>query len=484
MQIEEKIQVYNSLNGEMEEFESIRPGEVFMYVCGVTVYDECHIGHARVYVVFDVIRRYLQECGYDVTHIQNFTDIDDKIIDRADEEERDYSEVASEYTAKYFEVMDRLNVQRANFYPTVSGHIGEIIEFVKNLIEKDYAYEVEGDVYFSVEKFEGYGDLSGQDIEEMKEGSRIEVDSRKKYALDFALWKSSPPEKPGWDSPWGRGRPGWHIECSVMSQCHLAASLDIHGGGRDLIFPHHENERAQSEAHSNQPLARYWLHNGFVTIDEEKMSKSLGNFYTLRELYEKYDPQVIRYFILSRQYRSPINFSFDRLDEAASALEGLRNLYRRLKVAESWAGGSEVKELETPDLETVKKQFKESMNNDFNTAGALGTLQKWAGEWNKALSKSERKDRLHRNVLRSISFARGWLEKSLRDILGLSLEAEATSQSDGRESELVELMLEFRKWARENDNYELADKIRDSLGRVGIEIQDTPRGARWEWSRG
>ncbi|MFP4687664.1 MAG: cysteine--tRNA ligase [bacterium] len=481
MAIDEQIKVFNSLSGQLEVFEPLTPGQVTMYVCGVTVYDECHVGHARVYIVFDVIRRYFEYCGYRVTHIQNFTDIDDKIIDRASEEEKSFSDIATKYTEKYFEVMDRLNIRRADFYPTVSGHINEIIEFVRDLIEKGYAYRVEGDVFFSIEKFEDYGKLSGQDIEEMREGSRVAVDTRKKSPLDFALWKSSPADQPGWDSPWGRGRPGWHIECSVMSQCHLGETLDIHGGGRDLIFPHHENELAQSEAHSDHPLARYWLHNGFVTIDQEKMSKSLGNFFTLRELYEKYSPQVIRYFILSRHYRSPINFSFDRLEEAAAALAGLRNLYKRLKIAESWSGGSEIREQKTPELQDAIDEFKKAMNSDFNTAAALGVLQKWAGEWNSLLSELEKQDKLHRKTQQAISFARGWLQESCEQILGLSLQDDDGSKTSDVESRLVELLLQIRKRARDEGNYSLGDQIRDSLQQLGIEIQDTPKGTRWEW---
>ncbi|MGM0381162.1 MAG: cysteine--tRNA ligase [bacterium] len=477
------IYIHNTETGKLEEFEPQEDDEVKMYACGVTVYDDCHVGHGRAYVVFDTIRRYLEYRGYEVKYVQNFTDIDDKIINRARELEIDFGRLAQEYTGKYFSVMDRLNIKRADVYPSVTGHIDEIIEHVAGLIEKGYAYEVDGDVYFNVDKFEEYGRLSGQDPEEMEEGSRVEAEANKKSPLDFALWKKSGDDEPGWESPWGVGRPGWHIECSVMSQCHLGESLDIHGGGRDLIFPHHENEVAQSEALTGQPLARFWVHNGFVTIDEDKMSKSAGNFYTLEELFEKFDPMVIRYFILSRHYRSPIDFSFDRLEEAAGALGRLQNLYEKLKQAEGWLAGGEESSIAAPELEECRREFFDAMDQDFNSAGALGSIQKWSRQWNEVLAEWEKQERLDRKQQEKISRARRWLQIAAEEILGLNLEKREKTSADsaGIEEELVNLAVNLRDELRENELYELADEVRDKLLETGIELQDTPRGTKWNY---
>ncbi len=479
----EDIYVHNTETGKLEKFEPQTEGVVKMYACGVTVYDDCHLGHGRAYVVFDTIRRYLEYRGYEVKFVQNFTDIDDKIIDRAREIDVEFGELVREYTGKYFSVMDSLNIKRADLYPSVTGHIEEIIEHVSKLIDKGYAYEVEGDVYFSVDQFEDYGRLSGQDPDEMQEGARVKAEENKKSPLDFALWKNSEAGEPGWESPWGRGRPGWHIECSAMSQCHLGESLDIHGGGQDLIFPHHENEIAQSEARTEQPFVRYWIHNGFVTIDEDKMSKSTGNFYTLEELYEKFDPVALRYFILTRQYRSPIDFSFERLEEAGRALERLQNLYSKLREAEGWLAGGEKSPPETPELAGCREEFMEAMNRDFNTASALGALQKWARSWNSVLTEWEKQNRLHRNQLEQISRARRWLEVAAGEILGLKLKKPAATGGDSpdREQELIEMAIELRDDLRDREEYELADRIREQLLKAEIELKDTPRGTRWDY---
>ena len=479
----EDLHIHNTETDQLEKFEPQTEGKVRMYACGVTVYDDCHLGHGRAYVVFDTVRRYLEYCGYDVRYVQNFTDIDDKIIERARELDMDYGELAREYTAKYFAVMDSLNVKRADIYPSVTGHIPEIIDHVQALVEKGYAYAVEGDVYFAVEKFEEYGRLSGQDPNAMKEGTRVETEKNKKSPLDFALWKKSGEDEPGWESPWGRGRPGWHIECSVMSQCHLGETLDIHGGGRDLVFPHHENEVAQAEARTDRSFVRFWIHNGFVTIDEDKMSKSTGNFYTLEELYEKFDPMTLRYFILTRQYRSPIDFSFDRLEEAGQALERLRNLYQKLRQAEAWPAGGEQSPPAPPDLPACREEFFSAMNRDFNSASALGTLQKWARKWNGTLGEWEKRNRIHRSQHEEISRARSWLEEAAGEILGLELVKSTPSggEAAGREKKLVEMAVELRDDLREKQEYELADGIRDRLLESGIELKDTPRGTEWEY---
>lgn len=472
------LELYNSLGRETQPFEPVEDGTVRMYVCGVTVYDDCHIGHGRAYVVFDVLRRFLEFEGFEVKHVQNFTDVEDKIIDRARKQDRETDAVAEEYTRAYFDVMDRLNILRADVYPTVTGHIDEIIEHVEGLLEKDMAYEVEGNVYFDVEAFEDYGKLSGQDPEEMQAGARVDVEEHKRSPLDFALWKDSEAGEPAWDSPWGSGRPGWHIECSVMSRTHLGDTLDIHGGGQDLIFPHHENEIAQTEGLTDQPMARFWVHNGFVTVDEEKMSKSEGNFYTLKELYEEFEPAVIRFFILTRHYRSPLDFSFERLQEAREALNRLRTLYRRLREAETWSCGRVETEGAPPDLEAVSEAFLDAMRSDLNTAKALGHLQEWVRDWNRVLETWEQRDKLHRRQQESISRARAWMERALGTILGVPLGAEETGSEtmDG----VVDACLAIREEARQQGHYEIADTIRERLEERGLRIEDTPRGPRWE----
>ena len=315
------MKIYNTLTGKKEEFIPLVPGKAGIYACGVTVYDRCHIGHARSAIVFDVIRRYLKYKGLNVTYVRNFTDIDDKIINRSNQEGIPWDAVAGKYTDEYYRDMDMLGVGRADIEPKATEYIPEMIDIVQGLIGKGYAYESDGSVYFAVDEFQGYGKLSKRDMEEMMAGARVEVDERKKNPLDFALWKKSKEGEPFWESPWGRGRPGWHIECSAMSVKHLGESFDIHGGGADLLFPHHENEIAQSEAFTGKPFAKYWVHNGFITINKEKMSKSLGNFFTIKEVLETFDPEVVRFFLLSTHYRSPIEFSDEQLREAESSLD-------------------------------------------------------------------------------------------------------------------------------------------------------------------
>lgn len=475
-----EIRVYNSSTEQMEKFEPQSPPEVKMYVCGPTVYDDCHVGHGRAYVSFDVIRRFLEYSGYQVKYVQNFTDIDDKIINRAAEEDKTFREVATENTRKYFEVMDKLNIRRADVHPTVTGHIPRIIEHVQGLLDEGRAYEVEGDVYYDVESFSDYGSLSGQDTEEMLEGERVEVEVNKKSPLDFALWKRVDSEEPGWDSPWGRGRPGWHIECSVMGRSHLGDTIDIHGGGRDLIFPHHENEIAQTTGLTGKECVRYWLHNGFVTIESEKMSKSLGNYYTLAEIFEKFSPPVVRYFILTRHYRNPINFSFERLKEAQQAFAGLRDFYRRLLTAESWNCGAESTGSAPPDLAEFREEFLNEMRSDFNTAGALGELQKWVKQWNSVLDDWSRRELLHRREQEAITAARSCFEEFTDQILGLNFSPRSKHKASGALDSLLDLLVDLRDQARENENYELADEIRDQLRENGYQLRDTPRGTEWK----
>ena len=326
------LKVYNTLTRQKEVFVPVEAGKVKMYVCGVTPYNHPHIGNARPFLTWDVIKRYLEHTGLKVQHIQNFTDVDDKIIKAANVEEVTWDVIANRYIASYFEVMDKLNIRRADMYPTVSDHMAEIIAIVEKLVAKGYAYIVDGDVYYSIEKFADYGKLSGRNIEDMQAGARVDVDERKNHPMDFALWKSAKPGEPAWKSPWGQGRPGWHIECSAMSLKYLGNNFDFHGGGSDLIFPHHENEIAQSEAfvEDEQPFVRYWLHNGFITVNEEKMSKSLDNFFLVKDILEHYSPDVVRFFVLSTHYRSPLDFSDERLSEAQRSLARLRTAVENL----------------------------------------------------------------------------------------------------------------------------------------------------------
>ncbi|MFB6345537.1 MAG: cysteine--tRNA ligase [bacterium] len=477
----DELRIYNSLGRETQTFQPLTDGKVNMYVCGVTVYDDCHVGHGRVYVTFDVVRRFLEHEGYDVNYVVNFTDLEDKIINRARELGEEITAITERYTQAYFDVMDQLNIRRADVHPTVTGHIPEIIEHVQGLIDRDMAYEVEGNVYYDVSEFEDYGKLYGQDPEEMESGSRVDVDERKKSPLDFALWKDSDEDEPSWESPWGEGRPGWHIECSVMSRTHLGDTLDIHGGGRDLIFPHHENEIAQTEGLTESPFSRYWMHNGFVTIDDEKMSKSEGNFYTLEEVFGKFNPEVIRYFYLTRHYRSPLNFSFDRIREAGEAFGALTRFRRRLLEAEGWASGGEKSGPDAPDLDSHRRAFLDSMREDFNTAEALGHVQNWMGEWNEVLNQWERKDALHRSEHEAITQARDWLRISLEDILGLDFDGQSESGAgDGDTEALMDLLVSLRDRAREQENYEMSDEIRDRLQDLGYKLEDSPRGTRWD----
>jgi cysteinyl-tRNA synthetase len=476
-----------------------------MYVCGVTVYDDCHVGHGRVYVTFDVVRRFLEFEGYDVKYVVNFTDIDDKIIDRAEEVDTTPAELSRDYTQAYFEVMDQLNIRRADVHPTVTGHVPKIIEHVQGLLEKDMAYEVDGDVYFDVEKFDDYGKLSGQNPGEMQSGSRVDVDDRKRSPLDFALWKSSEEGEPAWESPWGEGRPGWHIECSVMSRSHLGDTLDIHGGGRDLIFPHHENEVAQTEALTGKQFSRYWMHNGFVTIDDEKMSKSEGNFYTLKDIFydEGIPPRVVRYFYLTRHYRSPLNFSFDRLEEAKKALRRLDDFDERLREAEAWSTDATQYESEPPSLEETRQKFLAAMRDDFNTAEAIGHVQEWMREWNGTLDEWIKQDALDASQQSAITSARDWLEQAFGEILGIrlgnttdpitgkgrsdfvqgsaskgSLDAEEKEAPESDQEQLLaDRLRELRDRYRENNKYEVADKIRDVVEELGWGIEDSPKGS-------
>ncbi len=476
------IRVFNTLTRKKEEFVPLHPGKVGIYVCGVTPYNHPHIGNARPFVVWDTIHRFLEHEGYDVTHVQNFTDVDDKIIKAANKEGVTWDVIANRYIKAYFDVMDKLHVRRCHVYPRVSEHIPDIIATVQKLIDNGYGYVVDGDVYYRVEKFSHYGELSGRSLDDMMAGARVEVDERKENPMDFALWKSAKPGEPYWESPWGKGRPGWHIECSTMSTKYLGNSFDMHGGGSDLIFPHHENEIAQSEgATSVHPFVRYWVHNGFITINEEKMSKSLGNFFTVAEILEKYEPEVLRLFILNTHYRSPLDFSDARLEEAKRSLERLRtaqqNLLEIMKVitvgpdAESMALRQKVADL--------REAFLEAMRDDFNTSLAISYLFALAREINvyhQAIMNGSRKPdgKLMDQIIKT------W--KEMKSVIGILEDEPARSGEQGTEEDdsAIEAKIAERQEARKKKDFARADAIRDELAKQGIILEDTPQGVRWK----
>ncbi|HHW56854.1 MAG TPA: cysteine--tRNA ligase [Clostridia bacterium] len=464
------MKLYNTLSRTKEEFQPLNDKIVNMYVCGPTVYNYIHIGNARAFIVFDTVRRYLEYKGYKVNYIQNFTDIDDKIIKRAQEENTTAKEIAEKYIKEYFKDADNLGIKRATVYPKATEHIEDIIEFIKILIDKGYAYVVNGNVYFETAKFKDYGKLSHKNIEELQAGARIEINEEKKNPLDFALWKTQKPGEPAWDSPWGKGRPGWHIECSVMSTKYLGKTLDIHAGGPDLIFPHHENEIAQSEAAYDQPFSKYWMHIGYLNIDNEKMSKSKGNFFTVRELTEKYDPEVLRLFMLMAHYRSPINFSLDLMEQANSAYERLVNTVVNLKHLLTVTQDRELDEEEKKlmeKFEEYKREFEEAMDDDFNTADAISVLFEMAKTANTNLSGSSSK-KLVKYILEMFL--------KLSDVLGFSYKGLEIELND----EEILALIEERQKARKEKNWKLADEIRDKLREMRIILEDTPEGVRWK----
>jgi cysteinyl-tRNA synthetase len=488
------LRVYNTLSGSKEEFEPLEPGRVGMYVCGVTVYDHCHIGHARANVVFDVIYRYLRYLGYDVTYVRNYTDIDDKIINRALKEGVPFNQVSERFIAEFDRDMVRLGLDLPTHQPKATDHVGEIIDIVRTLVEKGYAYQAGGDVYFCVEKFAGYLKLSGRNLEEMQAGARIEVDERKRHPMDFALWKEAKPGEPSWDSPWGQGRPGWHIECSAMSMKYLGGTFDIHGGGKDLIFPHHENEIAQSEAATGSPFVKYWLHNGFVNINAEKMSKSLGNFFTIKEVLEKYDSELLRFFLLSAHYRSPLDFSDQNLTEAET---GMERIYKALAgIDEALAGAAEPGAVESPALTEAEKEvrekaelfperFREAMDDDFNTALALGNVFDLVRSVNRVLAEG---DGGRGGSRESLVAAKNCIT-GLGRVLGLFATEPAAylERVKGRKmaglsisSEEIERLLDERAAARKARDFRRSDEIRDLLLARGIELLDGPQGTTWK----
>jgi len=473
------VKLYNTLEKKTVDFEPLKNGEVSMYVCGVTPYDYPHIGNARAVVAFDIIRRYFEYSGYKVTYIQNFTDIDDKIIARSAEQNIPWHELPKKFIKIYFEEMDLLNVKRATKYPLATENIPQIIEMVSELIDKGHAYESGGDVYYDVRSFSSYGKLSGRDIDDMLSGARVDVNDVKRDPLDFALWKGAKPKEPSWDSPWGKGRPGWHIECSAMSRCILGDTFDIHCGGQDLIFPHHENEIAQSEGATGCTFAKYWLHNGFVTVNKEKMSKSLKNFFTVKDVLESYSGPVLRYFLTVSHYRSPIDYSDVSLSQAKASYERLKNgvqtIERALKSTISVKSANDISALSAV-LETVETDFKNAMDDDFNTPNAISALFGVVSETNKFIADA--KEYNSEDISLLIKAKENLL--LFLGVLGIDLVSAPAVSDDGLSEKLIELFISIRSKSKKDKNFALADEIRDNLKELGIILEDTPSGTVWK----
>lgn len=463
------MKIYNTLTRQKETFIPLEENKIKMYVCGPTVYNFFHIGNARPFMIFDAFRNYMEYRGYEVTYVQNFTDVDDKIIKRANEEGISPIEVAEKYIAEYFKDADALGIKRATVHPRVTENIENIITFIEDLISKGFAYELNGDVYFNSQAYKEYGKLSKQNLEELNLGARIDVNDEKKHPIDFALWKAKKEGEIGWQSPWGEGRPGWHIECSVMSARYLGDTIDIHAGGQDLIFPHHENEIAQSEARSGKQFARYWMHNGYINVDNQKMSKSLGNFFTVRDILSEFSGQVIRFFLLSAHYRNPVNFSKELILQAKAGMERLANSKERLVFTISHAKGQmNESELELVSaLENHRDRFIEAMDDDINTADAISIIFELARFSNT-------------NVTENSSLE--WAEKNLNlfnELTGV-LNIIKAEDTDSNDNEQIEKLIKDRVEAKKNKDFALADAIRDELKSMGIEIEDTRQGTKWK----
>ncbi len=460
------LKIFNSLSGEKQEFKPIEPGKVRMYVCGMTVYDFCHVGHARVMVVFDMVARYMRSLGLDVNYVRNITDIDDKIIKRANENNEDISELTARFINAMNEDAAALGVKSPDAEPRATDHIDDIINMIERLIENKYAYAADnGDVFYDVSAFSGYGKLSGKKIDELRAGERVEVQEAKDDPLDFVLWKASKPNEPNWESPWGAGRPGWHIECSAMSTHCLGDHFDIHGGGQDLQFPHHENEIAQSEGATGKTFVNLWMHNGFVRVDEEKMSKSLNNFFTVREVLKEYRPEEVRFFILASHYRSPLNYSLDNLNEAKAALKGLYTSLRGFTPSD--------------DIdEAYLARFNEVMSDDFNTPKAVALLHELAHETNKVKDKNlPRAERLA-STLKALAGILGLLEETPEAYLKRGTGSEAAGSTDDE----IQSLVTQREQARSNKDFQEADRLRDLLTSKGIILEDTADGTLWQRS--
>ncbi len=481
------LKIFNTLSRKKEEFQPLQPGKVGIYVCGITAYDLCHVGHARSAIVFDVMTRYLGYRGWEVTYVKNFTDVDDKIIDKARRENTGIEAVAERYIREHDRDMELLGVAPPTFAPRATENIEGMIRLVAILLEKGLAYPMDGDIYYSVERFPGYGRLSGRKLEDMLAGARIDINDRKRNPLDFTLWKASREGDPWWESPWGRGRPGWHLECSVMSQRYLGDTFDIHGGGEDLVFPHHENECAQSEGATGKTLARYWIHNGFVRVNSEKMSKSLGNFFTIRDILKQYDPEVLRLFLLQSHYRSPVDFSDAALAEAR---QGMNRFYATLKLlqdirtggAGAHAGNAEGEGAMMAQLQNLRERFCEAMDDDFNTARAIGHLFDAVRLVNAALA--EKKPSVSASTLahaeealREVGSVLGLLRREADEYLRRDREREAVKR--GLSVEEIERLMAERRAARAEKMWQRADEIRQGLADRGVTLKDAPDSTTW-----
>lgn len=463
------MKLYNTLTRKKEEFKPIEEGKVKMYVCGPTVYNFFHIGNARPFIIFDTFRRYLEYRGYEVTYVQNFTDVDDKIINRANEEGITPFEVADKYIEEYFKDADGLGIKRASIHPRVTENIQEIIDFIQDLISKNHAYESKGDVYFDTKSFDQYGKLSKQNLEELDLGARIEVSEIKKNPMDFALWKAKKEGEIGWTSPWGEGRPGWHIECSVMSSRYLGETIDIHAGGQDLIFPHHENEIAQSECKSGKIFANYWIHNGYININNEKMSKSKGNFFMVRDIAKEVDLEIVRFFMLSAHYRNPVNFSHEMLMQAKAGMERLYNTREKLEFTINSATLENMSTEESnmiEELNSFRSRFVESMEDDINTADAVASIFELAKFINTKVDENSSKE---------------WMQKNLEMFTELTGVLNIIQRrEDDSLAEDVERLIEERVQAKKDKNFQRADEIREELKAMGIELEDTRQGTKWK----
>ena len=477
------MKLYNTMTNKIEEFKTIEENKVKMYVCGPTVYNYIHLGNARPIVVFDTLARYFEHKGMEVEFVQNFTDVDDKIINKSMEEGTSASEVSEKYIKYFFEDISKLNILESVKRPKVTENMAEIIEIIQKLIDNGFAYEKNGDVYFEVKKYKDYGKLSNQKIEELELGARIDVSEIKKNPVDFALWKKKKDGEPFWESPWGQGRPGWHIECSAMAKKYLGDTFDIHGGGQDLVFPHHENEIAQSKCAYHGNFANYWLHNGFIQINGDKMSKSLGNFFLLREILEKFSGNVVRLFILSAHYRKPINFSFENMEDTKKALQNIvKSMNKFEDIVEKYRNdkATEIKNLVfSQKIDEFDKKFEDAMDEDLNTPQALATIFDQIRETNKFISANE-------NEISAVCFeikkSYASLKEKIENVFGIAVEAENTVKEENGENmeltkKLIELLLKIRNEARSEKNFKLADRIRDELNSLGIKIEDNKDGS-------
>lgn len=475
------IQIYNSLTRKLEDFVPLEEGKVTMYSCGPTVYDYFHIGNARTFLVSDIIRRYLEYKGYQVQFVQNLTDIDDKIIRKANEQGIESSELSQKYIDAYFIDAEGLGMRMANVHPCATDHITEIIDLIQSLIDKGYAYESQGDVYYRVTRFDGYGKLSNRNLEDLLTGARVETNEKKEDPRDFDLWKAAKPGEPWWESPWGEGRPGWHIECSAMVMKHLGHTIDIHAGGQDLLFPHHENEIAQSEAITGKPFANYWVHTAFLRIDGNRMGKSEGNFIFIRDALSEYNAETVRHFLLSAHYRHPLDYNSKSLSESASAIRRLQTCLDRLRPFElSLDENQSIDSNMTNAISQMEIKFEQAMDNDFNTASAMGSVYTFVGYLNRRLQEASSLESQNTN---EIGFGQAYRTLAkICQVLGIYNPQQSLTNNDSLVEGLMNLVLELRQSARQQKDWATADQIRDQLTQIGIELNDSKSGTNWSIS--